>query len=65
MTVEERKSWIKKLINKANKTKEDYLVLGKAYEKHMLLLKQEATKKKENAAKSFKKSVDLFTTTIE
>lgn len=60
MEYKERKEWIKELVKKENKTPADFLKLGKAYARHIELLKEESKKR----AEKLEKDIELFTTKI-
>lgn len=60
MSPEERAKYIKVLINQPEKTAQDYARLGRAYEKHLILIKGEIKQKE----KDFSEVVELFSNEI-
>jgi hypothetical protein len=60
MSPEDRKHYIKNLIKMKNKTARDYEKIGKAYERHIHLLKEEAKLKTAEIVDT----LDTFTTSL-
>lgn len=61
MNEKERVTYLKALMNKPDKTAQDYARLGRAYEKHVQILKEETARKVEEV----KTAIDIFTTSID
>jgi hypothetical protein len=60
MNEKDRVIYLKALMNQPDKTAQDYARLGRAYEKHVQILKEEAKKRIEEV----KNAVDVFSTNL-